>query len=246
MNAGDANGLEGRVAVVTGSTRGIGRSIAEGLLERGARVVVSSRTAERVTETEATLSADHPDRVLGRVCDVRKAEDCQALVEATVEHFGGIDVLVNNAGLGKFAPIQEMDPEDWDIQIRTNLGGVFHCSKAAVPHLIERGGGWIFNIGSLAGRYTFSGGVAYNASKFGLVGMTEAMMLDLRHQGIRVSIIMPGSVNTHFFEGGPDPADDWKLRGEDIARVVTDLMAFPERAHPSRIEIRPSQPPKKD
>lgn len=245
MAQDDSTNMDGRVAVVTGSTRGIGYAIADALLARGARVVVSSRSPDRVDEAAEALGAHAPDRVLGQVCDVREPEDCRRLMAATVERFGGIDVLVNNAGLGKFAPIQEMDEEDWDIQIRTNLDGVFHCSKAAVPHLMEGDGGWIFNIGSLAGRNSFSGGVGYNASKFGLVGMSEAMMLDLRHEGIRVSIIMPGSVNTHFFEGGPDPTDEWKLRSEDIARVVTDLMAFPDRAHPSRIEIRPSQPPKK-
>jgi 3-oxoacyl-[acyl-carrier protein] reductase len=245
MASGGSTKLNGRVAVVTGSTRGIGYDIAEALLARGARVAVSSRSPERVEAATEALEAGAPGRVLGQVCDVRVPKDCRRLVEATVERFGGVNVLVNNAGLGRFDTIQEMDPEDWDVQIRTNLDGVFHCSKAAVPHLIDGGGGWIFNIGSLAGRYPFSGGVAYNATKFGLIGMTEAMMLDLRHEGIRVSVIMPGSVNTHFFEDGPDPDDDWKLQGEDIARVVTDLMDFPQRALPSRIEIRPSRPPKK-
>jgi 3-oxoacyl-[acyl-carrier protein] reductase len=234
-----------KVAVVTGSTRGIGLAIAEGVVRGGGRVVVSSRTASRVEEAEGTLNEIGPGEAFGRVCDVRRPDECAGLIEATVERFGGIDVLVNNAGLGEFAPIQEMAPESWETQIRTNLDGVFYCSKAAIPVLLDRGGGWIFNIGSLAGRNTFSGGVAYNASKWGLLGMTEAMMLDLRHEGIRVSCIMPGSVNTHFFPGGPQPADDWKLQGEDIARVVADLMAFPDRALPSKVEIRPSRPPKR-
>lgn len=235
----------GKVAVITGSTRGIGRAAAEALVRGGGSVVVSSRRPEAVEETVQALSEAGTGRAVGHPCDVRDPEACTTLMDLAVERFGGLDILVNNAGLGRFAKIQEMDRETWDIQIRTNLDGVFHCSRAAIPHLKERGGGWIFNIGSLAGRNAFSGGVAYNASKWGLLGMSEAMMLDLRHEGIRVSCIMPGSVNTHFFEGGPDPEDDWKLQSQDIARVMTDLLAFPDRALPSKVEIRPSRPPKK-
>ncbi len=242
---GEGGLFQGTVAVVTGSTRGIGRAVAEVLVREGGRVMVSSRRADAVEETVAALEALGTGEAAGQVCDVREPAACHALVEAAVERFGALDVLVNNAGLGRFAKIQEMEPETWNIQLRTNLDGVFHCSQAAIPHLRVRGRGWIFNIGSLAGRNAFSGGVAYNASKFGLLGMTEAMMLDLRDEGIRVSCIMPGSVNTHFFEGGPDPEDDWKLQSEDIARVITDLMSFPDRALPSKVEIRPSRPPKR-
>lgn len=237
--------FHGTVAVVTGSTRGIGRAVAEALVRGGGRVMVSSRRSEAVDETVAALQQLGSGEAAGQVCDVQDPAACHALVGAAVERFGGLDVLVNNAGLGRFATIQEMEAEIWDAQIRTNLDAVFHCSRAAIPHLRARGGGWIFNIGSLAGRNAFSGGVAYNASKWGLLGMTEAMMLDLRHEGIRVSCIMPGSVNTHFFEGGPHPEDDWKLQSEDIAQVITDLMAFPDRALPSKVEIRPSRPPKR-
>lgn len=242
--------MDGRVAVITGSTKGIGRAVAEALLDQGARVTVSSRTPDDVAATVEELSEAAPDRVLGIVCDVRDPAACRALIEGTVDAFGSLDILVNNAGLGRFVPVAEMDDDVWDTQIRTNLDGVFYCSKAAAPHLAARGrardDAWIFNIGSLAGRYASAGGVAYNASKFGLIGMTEAMMLDLRHQGIRVSVLMPGTVNTHFFEGGPDPDSDWKLQSEDVAQVITDLLAHPSRAHVSRIEIRPSQPPRKD
>ncbi len=234
---------ERRVSVITGSTKGIGKAVAEALLREGDAVVVSSRTPADVERVAAELSDEGSGGVHGIACDVRDPSQCQRLIDETVEVFGGLDLLVNNAGLGRFARIHEMDPEDWKRQIQTNLDGVFHCSRAAVPHLIERGGGWILNIGSLASRNSFSGGVAYNATKFGLLGMTEAMMLDLRHEGVRVSCIMPGSVNTHFFEGGPHPEDEWKLTAEDIARVVLDLLAFPERALPSRVEIRPSRPP---
>ncbi len=237
--------LSGKTAVITGSTKGIGRSVAEAMVAAGGSVVISSRTAGDVAAATAELNEQGPGRAHGIPCDVRDGEACAQLIEGAVEAFGGIDILVNNAGLGRFAKIQEMETEFWDTQIRTNLDGVFHCSRAAVPHLIRKGEGWIINIGSLAGRNAFSGGVAYNATKFGLLGMTEAMMLDLRHEGIRVTCIMPGSVNTHFFEGGPHPEHEWKLQGEDLARLVMDLLAFPPRALPSKIEIRPSQPPRK-
>lgn len=240
-----AGELDGKVAVVTGSTKGIGRAIAEALVDAGGDVVVSSRTAGDVERAARELSERGPGRGHGIRCDVREPGDCRALVDGTVERFGRLDVLVNNAGIGRFASIREMDPADWDLQIRTNLDGVFHCSQAAVPHLVDAGGGWILNIGSLAGRNTFAGGVAYNATKWGLLGMSEAMMLDLRYEGIRVSCIMPGSVNTHFFPGGPDPEADWKLTGDDVARVVLDLLRFPDHALPSRVELRPSRPPRK-
>jgi 3-oxoacyl-[acyl-carrier protein] reductase len=236
--------LRGKVALVTGSTKGIGRAIAEDLLQREARVVVSSGNPDNVAQATVELARFGAGQVHGVPCDVRSPEACAQLVAETVERFGGLDLLVNSAGLGRFAPIQDLSVEDWDLQLRTNLDGVFYVSKAAVPHLIARGGGWIFNIGSLAGRNAFSGGVAYNASKFGLTGMSEAMMLDLRDHGIRVTCIMPGSVNTHFFGGDPGPEGAWKLQPEDISRVVLDLLDFPERALPSKIEIRPSRPPR--
>lgn len=236
--------LSGRVALVTGSSKGIGRAVAEDLVRAGARVVVSSRTAADVEEAAAALSTLGPGEAVGIPCDVRDPLACQALVAGTVKAFGRLDILVNNAGLGRFAPIQEMDPADWDLQIRTNLDGVFHVSRAAVRHLVASDDAWILNIGSLAGRNSFAGGAAYNATKFGLLGMTEAMMLDLRDEGVRVTCIMPGSVNTYFFGGEPGPEGAWKLQAEDISRVVLDLLAFPSRALPSKIEIRPSRPPR--
>jgi len=235
--------LEGRVAVVTGGSRGIGRAIVAALLARGASVTVSGRDPGHLRALEGELEGEAPGRALGVACDVRIPAQCQGLVEAAVERFGRLDILVNNAGLGRFAPIQEMGAELWEEQLRTNLDGVFYMSKAAIPHLIGGGGGWILNIGSLAGKNAFAGGAAYNASKFGLLGLSEAMMLDLRAQGVRVSCIMPGSVNTGFFPGGPDPAQSWRLEPEDVAQVVVDLLGYPERALPSRVEIRPSRPP---
>ncbi len=237
--------MSGKVAIVTGSTRGIGLAIADAMVRAGGRVVVSGRRSADAERVARELSGVGPGEALGVACDVRERARCEALVAAAVERFGGVDILVNNAGLGRFAPIQTLSHEEWEVQMGTNLDGVFYCSKAAIPHLVARGGGWILNVGSLAGRNTFAGGVAYNATKFGLLGMSEAMMLDLRHEGVRVSCIMPGSVNTEFFGGVPDPSHDWKLAPEDIARVVMDLLAFPDRALPSRVEIRPSRPPKK-
>ena len=235
--------LAGTVCVVTGSTRGIGLAIARGLARRDADVVVSARTDGDVRRVAAELDALGHGRAAGIMCDVRDPDACGRLIDFAAERFGRLDVLVNNAGWGRFAPIDELSLDDWRLQIDTNLAGVFYCSRAAVPHLSAGGGGWIINIGSLAGRHAFAGGAAYNASKFGLLGMTEAMMLDLRHRNIRVSLIMPGSVNTGF--RGQSATHDWKLDGSDVARAVTDLLAYPGRALPSRIELRPSRPARK-
>ena len=238
-----ANKPAGRACVVTGSTRGIGLKIARALARDGADVAVNSRSAADVHRVAAEVDALGHGRTTGIACDVRDAEACGRLIDSAAERFGRLDVLVNNAGWGRFAPIDQLSLDDWRLQIDTNLGGVFYCSRAAVPHLAAGGGGWIINIGSLAGRHAFAGGTGYNASKFGLLGMTEAMMLDLRHRNIRVSLIMPGSVNTGF--RGQSATHDWKLDGSDVARAVTDLLAYPGRALPSRIELRPSRPGRK-
>jgi NAD(P)-dependent dehydrogenase (short-subunit alcohol dehydrogenase family) len=184
------------------------------------------------------------DRAIGIPCDVSDPDACQRLVDGTVERLGRLDVLVNNAGFGIFKPISEMTVEDWRGQIDVNLGGVFYMSKAALPHLVASGDGFIINIGSLAGRNTFAGGTGYNASKFGLVGMTEAMMLDVRHDGVRVSIIMPGSVNTAFGDEEQKEERSWPLEADDCALAVMHLLEYPKEAHVSRIEMRPSKPPK--
>ena len=234
--------LSGKVAIVTGSTRGIGLAIAEALIRSGASVTVTGRKAKRVEETVARLAPYADGQVLGVPCDVRDPERCEALVEETVQRLGRLDVLVNNAGVGVFRPVLELTVEDWQLQIDTNLGGVFYCSRAAAPHLAATGDGFIINIGSLAGRNPVPGGAGYNASKFGLVGMSEAMMLDLRYEGVRVSVVMPGSVNTHFNEREPLGQRDWRLEGEDCAMAVLQLLEYPQEAHVSRIEMRPSQP----
>lgn len=235
----------GRTALVTGGTKGIGRAIARGLLEEGFRVVVTARTAADVKTAASGLGLDPGGEVMGVPSDVRDPVACQSLVDRVVERFGGLDVLVNNAGVGKMAPIQDMPVEDFDLQIDTNLRGVYLMSRAAIPRLLKSPDAWIINIGSLAGRNTFPGGFAYNASKFGLVGMTEAMMLDLRHEGIRVSLVMPGSVDTGFGDGPAGAKKGWSLTPADVSRAVVDLLRYPGNAHASRVELRPSQPPRK-
>lgn len=237
----------GRTAVVTGGSRGIGLAIAEALTAAGANVVIGARTASDVEQAAARLNhGGGQGRALGVPCDVRSQQDCERLVAAAVEHFGGLDILVNNAGVGHFAPVAEMDPADWRSVIETNLDSLFYCTHAALPHLAARGTSWIINIGSLAGKNAFPGGAAYNASKFGLIGFSEALMQEVRHDGVRVSYIMPGSVATEFSHpSGRGGEDEWKVQPADIAQIVMDLLAMPERTLPSRVEVRPSRPPRK-
>lgn len=235
--------LRGKVAVVTGGTRGIGRAIAEALLGSGANVVLTGRRAEDAERVARELDGGD-GRALGLACDVRDPASCRELIEGAVQAFGRLDILINNAGVGHFAPVAEMAVEDWQRVIETNLSGVFYCTHEALPHLKAAGGGWVINIGSLAGKNAFPGGAAYNASKFGLVGFTEALMQEVRHDGVRVSSIMPGSVATGFSHPTPGTDDDWKIQPVDIAELVLDLLATPARTLPSRIEVRPSRPGK--
>ncbi len=235
--------LAGKVAVVTGGSRGIGRAIAGMLAAHGAAVVVAARRGADAERAAAAIAGPGGVRALGIGCDVRRWEECRALVERTVAELGRLDVLVNNAGVAVFAPLATMTPDDWHLQIATNLDGVFNCCRAALPHLVAAAG-WIVNIGSLAGRNAFAGGTAYNASKFGLVGFSEALMLEVRQHGVRVTCVMPGSVATGF-GGDASEGAEWKLHPDDVAEVVRDLLAFPARALPSRVEIRPSRPPQK-
>lgn len=240
----DSN-IRDKVAIVTGSTKGIGRAVAEALLREGARVVVSARTTAEVSSAASDLERAHPERVLGQPCDVRREAHVEALFHAADARWGGVDILVNNAGIGLFRNLEEMSLEDWSSVIDTNLTGVFLCARAAIPRMRRRGGGYILNISSLAGVNAFPRGTVYNASKFGLNGMSEALMQEVRHDGIRVSYVMPGSVSTYFDSSAPDPSEGWKLQPEDIARVVIDLLKHDPRSLPSRVEIRPSRPPKK-
>ena len=230
--------LTGKVAIVTGATKGIGLAIAERMVNEGMSVVVSARTESDVTTVAERLGA----HAMGVPCDVSDPDACQALVDTTIDRFGRLDVLVNNAGLGVFKPISELSVEEWQLQIDVNLGGVFYCSKAALPHLSASGDGFIVNIGSLASRNSFATGTGYNASKFGLLGLTEAMMLDVRYDDVRVSIVMPGSVNTPFNNNQMASERGWKLEADDCALAGMQLLEYPKEAHVSRVEMRPSQP----
>jgi NAD(P)-dependent dehydrogenase (short-subunit alcohol dehydrogenase family) len=238
--------LAGKVALVTGSTRGIGRAIAESLAAAGATVAISARREQDVSDTVAAMKQNGWD-VLGSACDVRHYDEVAALMTYVAEEASGLDILINNAGVGIFGSISELTPQSWDQVIGTNLTGVFYCSHAALPYLEKRGGGGatIINISSLAGKNAFKGGVAYNASKFGLEGLSEAMMLDLRYRDIKVAYVMPGSVATEFAGRGSGDGDDWRLSSEDVAEVVMGILAQDHRALASRVELRPFQPPQK-
>ena len=237
--------LNGKTALVTGSTKGIGRAIAEALVREGMNVCVSARKTDEVERTVRELSGVGEGRVTGVVCDVRDYDEVKALVEHTVAEFGGLDVLVNNAGIGIFGRVDETSVEDFRAVLETNLFGVFYCCRETIPLMKRRGGGYIINISSLAGVNAHPQMAVYNASKFGLNGFSEALMQEIRHDRIKVSYIMPGSVNTYFGDDQPDESQSWQLQPSDIARVVLDLLHADERSLPSRVEIRPSRPPKK-
>lgn len=240
--------LKGSTTVITGGSRGIGYAIADAMAAAGMNVVIGARTASGVEEAARRLEQAHAGiRAIGVACDVRSQEQCENLVRRAADELGGIDVLVNNAGVGHFAPVSEMSPDDWRKVMQTNLDSLFYCTHAALPHLKQRDTSWVINIGSLAGKNAFPNGAAYNASKFGLIGFSEALMQEVRHDGVRVSYIMPGSVATDFSHpGGHDRSQDaWKVQPEDIAQIVMDLLRMPQRTLPSRIEVRPSAPPRK-
>ncbi|MDP2577064.1 MAG: SDR family oxidoreductase [Candidatus Palauibacterales bacterium] len=236
--------LSGKIAIVTGGSKGIGRAIAAALAAAGADVVVTSRNEDEARTAAKEIAELGQGRTLGLGADVRDYEAVKTMVGETVKALGGLDILIANAGVGAFAPIDEMDAETWNRVIDTNLTGVFYSCREAIPELKKRGGGWIITIGSVAGRYTMPGGTAYNASKWGLRGFTEALMLDVRHHGIRVSTIMPGTVDTYFNDNLPS-GESWKLAPADVARVVIQLLEHDPRSLPSKIEIRPSQPPRR-
>jgi NAD(P)-dependent dehydrogenase (short-subunit alcohol dehydrogenase family) len=238
--------LEGKVAIVTGGSRGIGFAIAAALLQKGTHVAISGVNKDHLQRAEIDLNkvAASGARVMTSSADVRDHLAVESLVDETVRRYGGLDILVNNAGVGWFGSVESQAHDEWRRVMDTNLTGLFHCCKAAVPHLRRRGGGYIINISSLAGSNPFAGGASYCASKAAVDAFSEALMQEVRHDGIRVSYIKPGSVNTDFM-GHADPRNDWKLRPEDVAQVVVDLVSHDERSLPSRVEIRPSKPPKK-
>lgn len=236
--------IEGKSAVVTGATRGIGLAIVRALLERGGRVFLCARDNADVGKTVASLKSDHGDRVYGEACDVRSYENVCSLFSNVRRKFGALDILVNNAGIGSHSYVEQMPVEEWNATLETNLSGVFHCCHEALP-LMKGPGGYIINIGSLAGKHASAGSAAYCASKFALVGFSEALMQEVRYDHIRVSLVMPGSVNTSFGRGGgQDPEKTWKLLPEDVAAVVINLLEMDPRALPSQIELRPSEPKK--
>jgi 3-oxoacyl-[acyl-carrier protein] reductase len=237
--------LSGKVAIVTGGTKGIGRGIAEALVREGASVCITARKENEIKEATEALNKLGGGKALGFVCDVRDYAQVQSLFARTAAALGGVDILVNNAGIGMFAPVAEMSPADFRAILETNVCGVFYCCHEAIPLMKQRGGGYIINISSLAGANPHPRMAAYNASKFGLNGFSEALMQEVRHDGIKVSYIMPGSVNTEFGGDTPGEQNSWQLQPVDIARVVIDLLNHDERSLPSRVEIRPSKPPKK-
>ena len=240
MAMGIKDDMKVRTAVVTGGSKGIGLAIAEAFAAAGVNVAITGRDENALRDAETTLTA-HGAGVMASRTDVRDYAAVQAFIDAAAAKFGGIDVLVNNAGVGRFAPVDEMSLEDWHTVIDTNLNAVFYCTKAALPHLRKSANAYVINISSLAGKNWFAGGAAYCASKAGLNAFSESLMQDVRQHDIRVSYVMPGSVNTEFNFMGAKPAD-WKLNGADIAKVVVDLVASDKRALASRVEIRPSKP----
>jgi 3-oxoacyl-[acyl-carrier protein] reductase len=233
--------LVGRKALVTGATRGIGRAIAEALMDAGASVAICSRSAHDIEIAVSEMASRSKSKVIGKAADVSKKEDVANLFQFVDQEFGGLDLLVNNAGVGVFKTTAELTDDDWHRTIDTNLTGVFYCCHEALSRMRNRKDGYIVNIGSLAGKNAFAGGAAYNASKFGLKGFSEAMMLDHRHEGIRVSCVMPGSVATGFGSGNQA---DWKIAPADIAEILLMLVRMPARTLISRVEVRPTRPNK--
>ena len=236
--------LNGKTGLVTGGSKGIGLAIAEYMVKEGMNVAVTSRTQKAADEVAVLLNQMGPGKAIGIEADVRSLESQQESLDKTLAAFGQLDVLIANAGIGHFASIEDITPQQWQEVIDVNLTGVFNSVKVSVPALKETKG-YVITIASLAGTNFFAGGAAYNASKFGLVGFTQAVMLDLRHQGIKVSTIMPGSVSTYFNNRTPSEADAWKIQPEDLGQMVIDLLKMHPRTLPSKVEVRPSMPPKR-
>lgn len=237
------NKLEGKVAYITGGSKGIGYGIAKTLLEHGMKVAITSRTMDAAQKAVNKLT-ELSNAVLPLESDVSSMTSEQEAIKETIEHFGQVDVVIANAGVGHFASIEDLTSEDWNNTLNTNLTGVFHTVKASLDAL-KKSEGYIITIASLAGTNFFENGSAYNASKFGLVGFSQAIMLDLRKYGIKVTTIMPGSVATHFNDHVPNDEDGWKIQPEDIGQMVADLLMMNPRTLPSKVEVRPSMPGKK-
>lgn len=236
--------LNNKVAFVTGGSKGIGYGVAAALSVMGVKVGITSRHLKEAEKAAKEITAKGKAEVIGIEADVRDFESQKKAIAQVTEKWGQLDVLVANAGVGHFGSIEDLTPQQWQQTIDTNLTGVFYSLKAAIPHL-KKTNGYIFTISSLAGTNFFAGGSAYNASKFGVTGFTQAAMLDLRNYDIKVTTIMPGSVATHFNDHTPSEEDAWKIQSEDIGELVVDLLKMNQRALPSKIEIRPTKPPQK-
>lgn len=236
--------LENKVAFVTGGSKGIGYGVAAALAQMGVRVGITSRNAAEAKKAAQEITNKGQAEVIGLEADVRDFESQKAAIQQVTDKWGQLDILVANAGVGHFGSVEELTPEQWQQTIDTNLTGVFYSLKASIPFL-KKSKGYIFTISSLAGTNFFAGGAAYNASKFGVTGFTQAAMLDLRDYEIKVTTIMPGSVATYFNDHTPSEKDAWKIQIEDIGELVVDLLKMNRRALPSKIEIRPTKPPKK-
>jgi NAD(P)-dependent dehydrogenase (short-subunit alcohol dehydrogenase family) len=237
--------LEGKIAAVTGGTRGIGRAITLRLLAEGASVAICGRTRESVDHALSSFR-NAPGKIFGCPADITRVEHVRKFFQFVDETLGGLDILINNAGAGLFRKVAELTPDDWHRNIDLNLNGAFYCAHEALPRLVRRGGGFIVNISSLAGKNAFATGAGYNAAKAGLNAFSEALMLDHRHENVRVSCIMPGSVATEFSGSPTDRSGDtsWMIAPEDVAEAVALVLRMPARTMISRIEIRPSRPRK--
>jgi 3-oxoacyl-[acyl-carrier protein] reductase len=231
---------KGKVAVVTGGNRGIGRGIAEAFAREGLTVALTSRTSAAAEAAAREIGSG----ARGYACDVRRPEQVAALFASVERDFGGVDVLVNNAGVGLFAPVADMSLDDWHAVIETNVNGVFYCTREAIPRMRKRGGGYIFNVSSLAGRNAFPGAGAYCASKHAVNGFSEVLFQEVREHGIRVTYLMPGSVATEFGRGSV-AKQDWALQPADVGEMAVALLRSNPRAMHSRVEMRPSRPPKR-
>jgi len=237
--------LRGKVAVVTGGSRGIGLAIARALAAEGVNVSVTGLSDAHLSAARSKIESAGPSAVETLRADVRRYDDIERAINATVGRFGGLDILINNAGVGVFAEVADMTPAQWSEVIDTNITGVFNACHAAIPHLRRRGGGSIINISSLSGTNPFVRGAAYCASKAAVNAFSESLMQEVRYDQIRVSYVAPGSVATEFALGDPAKGAEWKVAPEEVAEVVINLLRHPARSLPSRVEVRPTRPPKK-
>ena len=238
------NFLSGKRALVTGGSKGIGLEVARALLSQGADVLICGRDKAQLDKALADLKAAKGGKILAHKADVSNSTDVAQLFQAADHALGGLDILVNNAGVGIFHPASEMTVEEWDRVIAVNLSGAFYCTREALSRFAQAEGGFVINISSLAGKNPFAGGAAYNASKFGMNALSEVTMLDHRQQNVRVSYIMPGSVDTEFDGKELKEKSEWKIAPEDVAEIVMSILHMPARTLISRVEVRPSRPQK--